>query len=391
MIVENVPLARDHRLRKQAHSLVEAGCQVTVICRRDQRNGDCVPGVRVLDYRPPREGSSPVAFAGEYLYSLVMAALLTLRVMVRSGIDVVQVSSTPDIYALLLAPLRLLGRRVVFDFRDVSPEMFARRFGRSSGPVYRLLLLLERTSLRLADRVLVVNESLRRIAIDRGGVKPEHIAVVGNGPMLSRVGRRPACPELRRGRDYLCCWVGMIGPQDGVDLALRAFADLVHNRGRVDCSFVVVGVGDAVPQLRALTAELDLEDFVHFAGWAEEDTVFDYLSTADIGVEPNPEDFVSPVKAMEYMACGLPFVAFDLSETRHLAGPAALYAPEGDVQTFARLMEELLDSPSRRAAMGASGQERVRETIAWECQLQRYLGSVVTPRRENAVTEGWAP
>jgi len=391
MIVENVPLARDHRLRKQAGSLLEAGCSVTVICRRDGRNRDCVPGARVLDYPAPRDGSGPLAFAWEYLYSVVMAGFHLVRVLLGPGVDVVQVSSTPDVYVPLLAPLRLLRRRIVFDFRDLSPEMFAARFGRRSGPIYRTLLLLERASLRLADRVLVVNRSLERVAIVRGGVRPDRISIVGNGPLLSRVARRPARPDLRGGRAHLCCWVGMIGPQDGVDLALRSIAHLVHELGRTDCSFVFVGVGDAVPQLRELAAHLGIEDWVCFPGWAEEDLVFDYLSSADLGLEPNPEDFVSPVKAMEYMAAGLPFVAFDILETRRLARGAAAFAPLMDVAAFAHLVDELLDDPRRRAVMGSSGQRLVRESIAWECQRERYLASVCDVDRGARTPTGVRP
>ncbi len=376
MIVESIALARDHRLRKQATSLVEAGCSVTVICRRDPRNAACVPGVRVLDYPAPRDGSGPVAFAREYLYSVVMAGILLLRVLATTGMDVVQVCSTPDVYPVLVAPLRLLRRRVVFDFRDLSPEIFAARYGRRSGLLYRLLLLLERTSLRLADRVLVVNESLRRVAMERGGVSPDRITIVGNGPMLARVRRRQARPELRGGYRYLCCWVGMIGPQDGVDLALRAIAHLVHELDRKDCSFVFVGVGDALPELRELVRHLGIAEWVEFPGWAEEDLVFDYLSSADLGLEPNIEDFVSPVKAMEYMATGLPFVAFDIRETGLLAGAAAAYAPVGDTETFAHLVDELLEDPRRRARMGSWGQRLVRESVAWECQRERYLASL---------------
>jgi glycosyltransferase involved in cell wall biosynthesis len=317
-----------------------------------------------------------VAFAWEYLYSVVMAGILLLRVLATTGVDVVQVCSTPDVYPVLVAPLRLLRRRVVFDFRDLSPEIFAARYGRRSGLLYRLLLLLERASLRLADRVLVVNESLRRVAMERGGVSPDRITIVGNGPVLARVRRRQARPELRGGRRYLCCWVGMIGPQDGVDLALRAIAHLVHELDRKDCSFVFVGVGDALPELRELVRHLGIADWVEFPGWAEEDLAFDYLSSADLGLEPNIEDFVSPVKAMEYMATGLPFVAFDIRETGLLAGAAAAYAPVGDTETFAHLVDELLEDPRRRARMGSWGQRLVRESVAWECQRERYLASL---------------
>jgi glycosyltransferase involved in cell wall biosynthesis len=375
LMVENVSLARDHRLRKHAAALAGAGMTVTVICRRDPANR-AVPGVRVLDYRPPVDGTSKSAFIREYLYSLVMAAILTVRALVSPGVDVVQVSSTPDIYFLLAGPLRLLGRKVVFDFKDLSPEMYEARYGRRDGLMYRLLGRCERASLRAVDRVVAVNASVRDIAVRRGGVRPGRVTVVGNGPSLAEMRRREPVPELRRGRRHLAVLIGMMGPQDSIDLAVEAISRLVHGRGRTDCAFAFVGVGDAVPDAERLVRERGLEPWVRFPGWATREQVADYLSTADIGLEPNVEGFVTPVKAMEYMAFGLPFVAFDVAETRLVGGAAAALAPAGDVVAFAARMEELLADADRRAAMGDAGRRAVERELAWEHQQVPYVALI---------------
>jgi glycosyltransferase involved in cell wall biosynthesis len=376
VLVENVSLARDHRLRKQARSLLASGFDVTVICRADPRNKTCVPGVRVLQYPAPPEGKGLLAYAVEYGYSVVMAAVLTLWSLVRHGFDVLQVASTPDIYFTVAAPCRWLGRPVVFDFRDPSPETYEARYGRRDGFMYRALLRLESWSFLVADRVLVVNESLRTIARDRGGVDDASIVLVGNGPAAARVARRPARSDLRSARRYLGCWLGMIGPQDQVDLALRAIAYLVHDLKRTDCAFTFVGTGEELPAVRELAAELGISDWVNFPGWAEEDLVFDYLSSADIGIEPNTEEYVSGVKVMEYLAAGLPVVAFETRETVRIAGAAARYAPKGDVAAMARLIDELLDDKAARSEMGHAGQRRVTEFLAWEHQAGRYVSTL---------------
>lgn len=384
-LVENVPLARDHRLRKQARALLASGFDVTVICRADPRNKTCVPGVRVLQYPAPPEGTGLLAFAVEYGYSVAMALALTFWSLLRGGFDVLQVASTPDIYFVVSAPCRWLGRPVIFDFRDPSPETYEARYGRRDGRLYRALLLLERLSLRAADRVLVVNESLREMARVRAGVDDERIVLVGNGPVSDRVVRRPARSDLRPGRRYLCCWLGLIGPQDQVDLALRAIDCLVHELKRTDCAFTFVGTGEELPAVRQLAGELGIGDWVSFPGWAEEELVFDYLSTADIGIEPNTEEYVSGVKVMEYLAAGLPIVAFETRETVRLAGDAARYAPKGDVAALARLIDELLDDEKAREEMGYTGQRRVKESIAWENQAARYV-----PVIKNLVSAGEA-
>src|SRR5207248_11192574 len=99
----------------------------------------------------------------------------------------------------------------------------------------------------------------------------------------------------------------------------RATDHLVKLRGRTDRHWAFFGDGEARRASAALAADCGLRDWTTFPGWAEQDEAFAYLSTADLGLEPNLEEIVSPVKAMEYMAFGVPFVGFDLKETRALA------------------------------------------------------------------------
>jgi glycosyltransferase involved in cell wall biosynthesis len=373
LVVESLPLAGDARLLLQAEALLADGFEVTVICRRDPRNKSCLPGVRVLEYPAPPEGSGPLAFTVEYAYSLTMATLLASWELARHGFDIVQIGSPPDIYFVLTAPLRWLGVPVVFDFRDPSPETYAARYDHVGGLVYRALLRLEWYCFRTADRVLVVNDSLHQIAHGRGGIDHEQIATVGCGPPIPPDGTREPVPWLQDGRPHMCCFVGKMGRQDSVDLALHAIAELVHGRKRTDCSFAFVGRGDAVADARRLAVDLGISDFVSFPGWAQEALVRDYLVTADLGIEPNTEDYISPVKVMDYMSAGLPVVAFEARETVQLAADAARYAPAGDVQAMAALIDELLDSAPTRAQMGHAGRTRFRSRIAWEHQAVRYL------------------
>jgi glycosyltransferase involved in cell wall biosynthesis len=372
LMVENVSLARDHRLRKQAGALVDAGYRVSVICRRDPGNR-AVVGVRLLEYPAPADATTKFGYLREYGYSLVMAAWSMLRLFVVDRFAVIQVSGTPDIYFLITAPMRLLGCRVLFDQRDLSPELYELRYG-NKGQMYRLLCRLERASYRAADHVIVVNRSLARIAHRRGGIDHPRLSIVGNGPQLRLI--RPGVPDpsLRRGRRHLCCWVGMMGPQDQVLLAVEAVRQVVQDHGRTDCQFVFVGDGECREAAMRRAAEAGIDEFVSFPGWLPQERAFAWLAAADLGIEPNLEDIVSPVKGMEYMAFGLPFVAFDVVETRRLAGDAARYAPRRDVAAFADLIDELLDDPVARERMGSEGRRRVEDELAWDKQARVYVG-----------------
>jgi glycosyltransferase involved in cell wall biosynthesis len=371
LIVENVSIARDHRLRKQVAALDAAGYRVDVICRRDPGN-EVPPGVRLLDYPAPRDGRSFAGFLVEYAYSWIAACWRTVQVLLTGGVDAIQVSGTPDVYFLLAAPLRMFGKRVVLDQRDLSPEIFEVRYGRR-GPLYRILRVLERLSYRSVDHVITVNTSLAETVRARGSLPADAVTVVGNGPTLAQIRPRPCDVRLRHGRSRLCCWLGVMGPQDRLDLALRVVAHYVHVLGRTDCHFAFIGDGETRADAEREAQRLRLADFVSFTGWLPQDVAFSYLSSADVGLETNLEDIVSPVKAMEYLAFGLPVLAFDLLETRRLAGAAAVYVRPGDVHAMAEQLGALLDDPDRRRELGAAGRHLVWTQVAWDHQQLRYL------------------
>jgi hypothetical protein len=76
----------------------------------------------------------------------------------------------------------------------------------------RGLLFLERQTFRAADRVTSTNRSYGDVAVARGGKAPAEVTVVRTGPDPDRLKRRAASPELRRGRQHLVAYLGVMGP-----------------------------------------------------------------------------------------------------------------------------------------------------------------------------------
>jgi glycosyltransferase involved in cell wall biosynthesis len=169
-----------------------------------------------------------------------------------------------------------------------------------------------------------------------------------------------------------------MGPQDGVDIVVRAADVIVNEQGRTDIAFTIIGGGDCYDELVALRDELKLNGHVEFTGRAPDKLVGEIMSTADLGLSPDPKNPLNDVstmnKTMEYMAFGLPVVAFDLRETRVSAGEAAVYAKPNDVHEYARAITELLDDEAVRTQLGKIGRARVENELAWQYQAKAYLG-----------------
>lgn len=379
IIVQNLPVPMDRRVWQEAQALSEAGVGVSVICPRGEGQplAETLDGVRLHRYPAPPATSGPLSYVVEFAYCWLATAVWSVVVWVRHGFGALQACNPPDSYFALAAIYQRLGVRFVFDQHDLCPEVFQSRFAGEPGALGRILDVLEQLTYRCADHVILPNESYRRIAIERGDLDPAATTVVRNGPDLCRLRPGPPEPALRRGRAHLLCYLGVMGPQDGVDVLLRALSVLVHERGRDDVHVTLMGFGDSLEMLQGLTDELDLRKWVEFTGAADTDLIVRYLSTADVGLCPDPKDAFNDVstmnKTMEYMAFGVPCVTFDLTETRVSAGEAAAYVADNDPLAFAREIDLLLDDAPRRQRMGAIGRERIERQLAWHHQRDRYV------------------
>jgi glycosyltransferase involved in cell wall biosynthesis len=381
VIVQNLPVPFDRRVWLECQTLRDAGYDVTVICPRGKDTGayQVVDGVTIHGYRPYAPGGSAAGFVIEYAWSFLATARLALKARRRGRFAVVQACNPPDIFWPLARWFQARdGSRFVFDHHDLCPELFRSRFPHGSRLALKGLELLERATFRTADRVTSTNESYRRVAVQRGGKAASEVTVVRTGPDPERMQPGEPVPAERRGRTHLVAYLGVMGPQDGVDVALAAADLIVNTWGRTDVAFTLMGSGDCHAELVAERDRLGLQGHVELPGRVPDSYVADVLSTADVGLSPDPLNPLNDVstmnKTMEYMAYGLPVVAFDLVETRVSAGDAADYAePSSGAPGFAAALLRLLDDPARRTLMGKLGRERVEDELAWAHQAPAYL------------------
>ncbi len=381
IIVQNLPVPFDRRVWLECQALVSAGYRVAVVCPKG--SGDpsyqVIDAVEVHKYRPYAPGGSKLSFVAEYAYSFAATAALTLRARRSGRFAVIQACNPPDIFWPIAIAFRAIeGTKFVFDHHDLCPELYESRFPAGPRLPYKALRALERRTHRTANHVISTNDSYREIAVKRSGKPARQVTVVRTGPDPQRLRRGPADPAQRRGCRFLVAYIGVMGPQDGVDIVVRAAEIVVRELGRDDIAFTLIGSGDCFNDLVALRDELGLAGIVEFTGRAPDELVTRILSTADIGLSPDPKnplnDLSTMNKSMEYMAFELPVVAFDLRETRVSTGDAAVYVKPNDVGEYARAIVELLDDQEKRARLGKLGRARVEQELAWCHQERAYLG-----------------
>jgi glycosyltransferase involved in cell wall biosynthesis len=389
IIVENLPVPFDRRVWQEAKALKEAGYGVAVICPKGKgqtSSYEDIDGIHIYRHSLPNEASDSAAgFLLEYASALFWQLRLSMKVFRRHGFDVIHACNPPDLIFLVALIYKVLFRKkFLFDHHDVVPEMFEVKFGRR-GFFYRALLFCERMTFLSADASIATNETFKRIAIERGRMSPQRVWVVKSYPDLNAFRRVPPDLALRKGRAHLVGYVGIMNAQDRVDLLLLAMQHIVRRLHREDIHCLLVGDGPEYENLVRLAEELGLASFVTFAGYLTGAPLLHHLSSLDVGAIPDPpnpyNDKISLNKVFEYMTLGIPFVQYDLAESRAQAGAAAVIAKDPTPEGLGEAIVQLIDDPQRRAEMAAIGVSRAREEFHWEAEKSRLLEAYAALRR----------
>jgi glycosyltransferase involved in cell wall biosynthesis len=379
ILVENLPVPLDRRVWQEARALRDAGYSVAVIC--PQMRGYTAPeevleGIRIYRHWISEEAGRFTSFFREYASALWGQSRLAWRLWRRGGFDLIHLCNPPDLLFLVAWPFKFLfGVKIIYDVHDLWPEMFQAKFARR-GPFYWAVRLAERLTYACADVVLATNESVRRVALERGRKPPERVFVVRSAPQIDPTDVVPD-PTLKKGRRFLVGYIGVMGNADGVHYLVQAAHHIVHRLGRTDVQFLLMGTGPEHARLIQERDRLGLQAFVDLPGRVSDQFLFTALQTMDLGVACDPinsyNHHCTMNKTLEYMVFGKPQVMFDLTEGRASAGDSALYVPENSAEKLAQAIVKLLDDPAARQRMGQVAAHRIRTELSWDRSVQQLL------------------
>ena len=387
-VVENCSYPTDVRVSAEAETLARAGWEVTVISPKgneeDESAYEQIDGIRVFRYEPRPSSGGLASYLLEYGVAFSRIGWIGSRLAREEAFDVVHVANPPDGLSVPLWWLRRRGARFIFDQHDLVPELSLAPSAAKKTTTYRIASASEKLAYRLADVVIVPNNSYKSLALLRGRKRPEDVFVVRNGP--TRDFRRVAADvTLRRDKSHLIAYTGSMGRQDGVDHAVMTLARLRERR--TDWQAVFAGDGEAYRAVEELVRSEGLASCIEFLGRVDREVVRRLISSSDVCLAPEPltpyNDKSTMIKVLEYMALERPIVAYDLTETRFSAAEAALYARPNDPSSMADCVNQLLDEPQKRAQMGAAGLARIENGLGWDHSEGNLLSAY-----ERALTRG---
>jgi glycosyltransferase involved in cell wall biosynthesis len=372
IIVENLPVPFDRRVWQEANALKEQGADVSIICPKMKgytNSFEVLDGINIYRHPLPIEASGAFGYLIEYSTALFYECWLSWKIFFKKKFQVIHGCNPPDLIFLVAIPFKLFGVKYVFDHHDINPELYMAKFNRSDW-FYKLMLLFEKLTFKTSNYAIATNESYKEIAVRRGKIKPENVAIVRSGPDTKKVFLQKANPDLKKGKQFLVGYIGVIGEQEGLDLLIQSIK--IIRQKRDDIFYAIVGGGTYLEFIKQYAKDNGVDDIIDFYGRVDDKTMLEVLSTADICVNPDVPSEMNNLstmnKIMEYMALKKPIVQYDLKEGRYSAQEASLYAKNTEVADFADKMTSLLDDPASCRRMGEYGYNRLQNQLSWEKQ-----------------------
>ncbi len=193
------------------------------------------------------------------------------------------------------------------------------------------------------------------------GIPSKRVSIVRNSVEIARLATTNTGKKLRHsiaqsGDPVIVGFVGRLEHEKGPDQFLRAAQQVLHLNP--DVHFALIGEGSMEDELRDLTKQLNIGDHVHFLGWQQDPA--EIYPGLDIVVHTSRSDGTSLV-LLEAMSFAKPTVGMAVGGVREIIENqvTGLIVGQGDWEGVAIKINELVNDPAKRSAMGQAARERV--------------------------------
>jgi glycosyltransferase involved in cell wall biosynthesis len=383
MVVHSYYPVGEVRAEREARAAVEEGYDVTVVClrRANEPAEEVVDGIQIqrLPVQHVR-GVGAIRVVREYVDFALRSTIAVLRINRKNRVDVTYVHAPPDFLVVAGIIPRLLRRGVVIDIHDLSPHLFNARFagGRRSQLVEGLLYAIERGACAVANEVVTVHEPYRA-ELAAHGVPAEKITVVMNAPTPDSVARAQAERIGHPADAFVVAYHGTVTRWYGVDLVVEAIAKLQERVPEI--RGLVLGEGDALPEVEALAERLGISSRIEFpTELVSQAEAICGVAGATVGIIPNRPTplnrFALSSKLLEYVSLGIPVVVSRLETlAAHFDPDEVTFFEPGRSDSLADAIAWVAEHPEEARAKALRAHARAAE-YSWERSRGELLGAL---------------
>lgn len=364
------------RILEETRALQSRGHEVLICTYHNGNDVDGIPTHRTIDI--PWRKRVVVGSSRHKLYLDAMLSFSVLRAIRRFQPDLIHAHLHEG--ALIGGVAGMLARRpVVFDYQgSLTEEMLDHRFMRPGGKREWLMRRIERLIEWFPHLVITSSDNARsrlsgrgypdeRImtvfdAVDTDRFSPHALSQEDRCRLRQQLGIRPDQPVIG--------YLGLLAPYQGSDLLLKAARRIVDRYP--DAFFLVMGFPGNEAYFRE-ACRMGLSQNSSFPGRISYQEAHRYLAIADIAVAPKMSLTEGNGKLYNYMAMGLPVVAFDAPANREILGDDGIYAEHGSVDELTEQLIWALENPTDALAVGRHLRDRAVDSLSWKARIDELI------------------
>jgi glycosyltransferase involved in cell wall biosynthesis len=364
------------RILEEARALQSRGHEVLICTYHNGNDVEGIPTHRTIDI--PWRKRVVVGSSKHKLYLDAMLSFEVLRAIRRFKPDLIHAHLHEG--ALIGGVAGILTRRpVVFDYQgSLTEEMLDHGFMRHDGKREWIMRRIERT-IEWFPHLVITSSDNARGRLARSGYPDEKIMTVFDAVdtdrfspnALSQEERAALRAELGIKPDQpVVGYLGLLAPYQGSDLLLESARRIVERRP--DVFFLIMGFPGDEDYAR-LAEQIGLARNTSFPGRISYRDAHRYLSLADVAVAPKMSLTEGNGKLYNYMAMGLPVVAFDAPANREILGDLGIYAEHGNVAQLTEKLLWALTWRSEAAEIGCRLRQRAVSELSWRARTEELL------------------
>jgi glycosyltransferase involved in cell wall biosynthesis len=359
------------RIYEEARSLIKLGHEVCIVTYHLGRD---MPGVRVV--RTPHVPWYSKLEAGPSWHKPYLDILLLWKAVTEIR------SFRPHLIhahlhegALIGFVLESLFRiPLLFDYQgSLSGESLNHGFFSERSPLMKLFQGFERYIDRRANHIITSSEKGRQELICDWGIAPEKVTSLIDGvdtEIFRQFSRSEARRELGIAEEVkLVVYLGLFNQYQGVDLLLDVISLVKANSS--DVRFLLMGFPDKEYRRKAI--EMGIDDIITFTGRVSYERAPFLLSAGDLAVSPKLAQTEANGKLFNYIACGLPTVAFENQVNREILGDDGIYVEHGSVSLLADSLISTIHDSERMSLLSIQLRERAIRMHSWSARTRQLV------------------
>lgn len=354
------------RILGEIRALQENGAEVllsTYHLGRDIENLKVFRTIRIPWYKKIDAGGS-----WHKLYIDIFLILLSLKIVLKFKPSILHGHLHEGaLIAKIVSWVTSFGKiPVVFDVQgSLTGELNTYGMLGKKGLIYKTFVLLEKFICRLPNSIVCSSKSNKDFIINEMGIDPKHVSELIDG-IYSNYFHDADNDQLKKtlnlNKEKVVVYSGSLLGSKGINYLIESIPEVVENYKSV--KFLIIGY--PVESIRERAIELKIEKYIIFLGRIDFFKLPDYLSIADIAVDPKIDKAgEGSGKIVNYMGSGLPIVCFESSNNFNFLGENGVYAKPANTKDLGKKILFLLNNEKQSKEIGNLNKKRATELFSW--------------------------